>query len=138
MPLTWNNPGVSLPSPPRRNRHNPDYPQRVAAWTSLLLEHQVLRAVPRLAEYPTAAGRVAWYTTREILIARGKGDTSIPLSMSRVVPPDVLNGELPEMDIHMLRAMQVDISQAAPSEELELRLEYLRQVGSELPTHFLD
>ena len=129
---------MSVPSPPRYSRHNPRYAEQAAAWTSLLLEHQVLKTVPRLAEYPTAAGRVAWYTTREILIARGKGDTTTPLSMSVVIPPDVLNGELPEMDIHLLRAMQVDISQAAPSEELELRLEYLRQVGSELPTHFLD
>ena len=136
--MTWKNTSVSLPSPPRPSPHRYDYAERAAAWTALLLEHEVLKRVPRLAEYPCAAGRVAWYVTREILIARGKGDTTTPLVMGRVVPPDVLNGELPEMDIHLLRAMHLDISQAAPSAELEMRLHYLRQVGSELPTHFLD
>ncbi|MEV2277686.1 hypothetical protein AB0I72_19070 [Nocardiopsis sp. NPDC049922] len=113
------------------------YPRRIAAWVCRLVEPDLVRAVPALAEYPRAAGRVAWYTTQAITRARGSGQGG-PLAMSAVIPARALDGILPEDDAAMLRAVELDITDAPDPEVLRQRIERLTQAGAHLPVHFLD
>lgn len=112
------------------------YPRRIAAWVCLLLEPGLLQAVPALAEYPRAAGRVAWATTQAIINARGRDDEG-PLAMSAIIGPDLLTGLLPDEDVAMLRAVELDISDAPDAGVLVERLKRLTEVGRHLPRHFL-
>lgn len=113
-----------------------DYPRRIAAWVTLLVEPALLQAVPALAEHPRAAGRVAWATTQAIIHARGRDDDA-PLAMSAVIGPDLLTGLLPDEDVAMLRAVELDISDAPDAGVLVERLERLTEAGPHLPRHFL-
>jgi hypothetical protein len=123
-----------VPPPPSPNVTH--YPRRAAAWATTLLEPALLQAVPALAEYPKAAGRVAWATTQAIIHARGRDDPG-PLAMSAVIGPDLLTGLLPDEDIALLRAIELDIAAAPDAAVLVQRLERLRQAGQHLPRHFI-
>lgn len=125
-----------VPEPPSRRPGDADFGHRMAAWACRLVEPRLIRAVPALAEYPRAAARVAWVTTRAIISARGRDEEDVPLAMSAVVPPNLLTGLLPAENIDMLRAVQLDITDAPPPDVLKSRLEYLAQVGDTLPRHF--
>lgn len=123
-----------IPYPPNPKVSN--YPRRIAAWVTLLVEPGLLQAVPALSEYPKAAGRVAWATTQAIIHARGR-DEEGPLAMSAVIGPGLLTGLLPDEDVAMLRAVELDISGAPDAGVLVERLERLSEVGPTLPRHFL-
>lgn len=110
--------------------HRDWWAQHAAAWTSMLLPPEAAQAVPELHTHPRAAGRVAWRWMSASLDARGR-DTGT-LAMSRVIPAGHLNGLLGDEDIAMLRALQIPAS-TAPRDELERRLEELREVGPRLP-----
>jgi len=120
-----------IPYPP--GRHVSGYQRRVAAWVALLVDGPLLRAVPALAEYPRAAGRVAWRTTQALIRAHGTEDMG-PIALSAVIPAHDLDGLLPEQDVQMLRALELDPSQAPGPDVLRQRIERMREVGP-LPTH---
>lgn len=120
------------PPDPRRS----DFRARITAWVETLVEPSLVRAVPSLAEWPQAAGRVAWRTTLAVIHARGKDDAGV-LSMSAVIPPGDLSGLMPEEDIATLRALMLDPAEAPDAAALRARLGYLEQFGKHLPRHYL-
>ncbi|CAM3939583.1 hypothetical protein NORO109296_14490 [Nocardiopsis rhodophaea] len=123
--------------PPAPHHRRPDYAQRAAAWVVELLPPALPTAVGGLYTHPLAAGRVAWVVARAMLDARRRDDTTTPLAMSAVVPAGLLNGLLPDDDIHLLRGLELPVDTKIPLQVLEERLRVLGEVGSHLPKHFV-
>jgi hypothetical protein len=105
--------------------------RRAAAWAASLLPTEIIRAVPDLAVWPRAAGRVAWYHTTATLAARGRAMDN--LAMSAVVPVHALDGLLTPEDVSLIRDIEVPVDRSTPTWELERRLEELQAVGKWLP-----
>ncbi|MEU0237738.1 hypothetical protein ABZ234_08600 [Nocardiopsis sp. NPDC006198] len=124
-----------VPPPPHPRVSN--YPRRAAAWVTLMVEPALVRAVLELAEYPLAAGRVAWVSALAIAAARGREETHVPLSMSAVIPAPLLAEVFPDQATAQLRSVALDIGDAPSPAVLRRRLEHLAQAGPHLPVHFL-
>lgn len=96
------------------------------------LDPWILTAVPELRDRPRAAARIGWRIAVAMLRAR-QYDEPAPIALSWTIPFESVEGLLRLDTIRHVRGLQALSKMTAPDFVLEERLDYLRQVGPDLP-----